>query len=184
MKIWVISLLLMISLTGCDDASELERGMTLRTSLLRGSVDMTVKVLADYPETNSRFSLECSFDDQGNMRFSVVEPESIQGITGKVESDQGALTFDDAVLYFELMTDENISPICAPWILMKTLRSGCIRSACAEDGLLRLTIDESYADDTMTLDIWLNDKNEPVQAEILWEGRRILSVEVTNFRIM
>lgn len=184
MKLWVISLLLMISLTGCDDASELERGMTLRTSLLRSDVDMTVQVLADYPETNSRFSLDCFFDAQGNMRFSVLEPESIQGITGNVESEQGSLTFDDSVVYFALMTDENISPICAPWILMKTLRNGYMRSVCMEDGLLRLTIDESYDEDSMTLDIWLNDRNEPVRSEILWEGRRIMSVEVANFRIM
>lgn len=184
MKRWVISLLSVIILTGCDGVSELERGMTLRTSLLQNSAAMTVGVLADYPDKNSSFSLDCTFDHLGNMRFTVLEPETIQGISGKVESDQGMLTFDDSVLYFELMSEEKISPICAPWILMKTLRGGYITSACMENDLLRLTVDESYDDNTMTLDIWIDGNNEPVRADILWEGRKIMSAEIANFRIV
>lgn len=185
MKPWVISLLLMIILTGCDASPEIERGMTLRSSLLQSSnSQMTVRITADYEEKRNHFAMECIYDPQGNMTFSVLEPDTISGVSGKVESGKGMLTFDDAALFFELMTDEKISPICAPWILMKTLRSGYIASACEEDGLCRLTLNDSYDDDALTLDVWLNDRDQPVYAEILWEGRRILSMEIANFVIM
>lgn len=185
MKTWVISLLLMIILTGCDASPEVERGMALRSSLLQSrSSQMTVRITADYEEKRNHFAMDCVYDQQGNMTFSVLEPDTICGISGKVETGKGTLTFDDAVLFFELMSEEKISPICAPWILMKTLRSGYLKSACEEDGLYRLTIDNSYEDDSLTLDIWLNDSNQPVYSEILAEGRRILSMEIANFVIM
>lgn len=38
---------------------------------------------------------------------------------------------------------------------MKTLRSGYITSAGMDGGRLRLTIDDSYEDDALHLDIWL-----------------------------
>ena len=52
-----------------------------------------------------------------------------------------------------------------------------------EGELLRLTIDDSYEDDAMTLDIWLSREDRPQRAEILYDGKRILSLDVKNFAI-
>lgn len=185
MKKWVISLLAVFFLTGCDASSEIERGMALRSAILQGSeCRFDTKVTAEYPDRINRFSLDCLFDEKGNMTFSVVEPESISGISGKIESEKGALTFDDVVLYFSLMTDDQISPISAPWILMKTLRSGYLTAACTEEELLHLTIDDSFEEDALKLDIWINKENQPVYADILYKNRRILSMEIINFDIV
>ena len=184
MNKWAISLVLMILLTGCSAEPEIERGMALRSSLLKSensSFDATV--CADYGNYSSRFVMHCGFDAQGAMEFTVVEPEAISGIRGQVSASGGALTFDDTVLCFELLTDEQISPVCAPWILMKTLRSGYLTAAGVEDEFLRLTIDDSYEEDALTLDIWMDENNQPVRGEILWDGRRILSLEIGSFVI-
>ena len=53
-----------------------------------------------------------------------------------------------------------------------------------EGDLLRLTIDDSYEEDALTLDIWLNGQDIPIRAEILYDGRRILTLEIENFQIM
>ena len=101
-----------------------------------------------------------------------------------VSEDGGRLTFDDTALHFELLADDQLSPVSAPWILIKTIRSGYMTSACMEDGMIRLSIDDSYDDEALHLDIWLNDANLPEKADILYDGRRILSVSVTNFQIL
>lgn len=184
MKIWAISLCLLVLLTGCDASSEMERGMALRSLLLNAKrCTMDVNITADYGDTINEFALTCCYNEMGNMEFTVVKPESIEGITGKISGNAGSLTFDDTVLYFELLADGQLSPVSAPWILMKTLRSGYIRAACEEDGMIRLTMDDSFEDDALQLDVWLNEKDLPVRGEILFQSRRILSLDVENFDI-
>ena len=74
-----------------------------------------------------------------------------------------------------------VSPVSGPWLLMKTLRSGYLTSCGVEDGCLRIAIDDSYEDDALHLDVWLDESDCPKRGEILWKGRRILTVEIENF---
>ena len=53
-----------------------------------------------------------------------------------------------------------------------------------EDGLLRMSLDDSYEDDALHVDIWLDPQDCPVRAEIVYDGYRILSVEVSKFLIV
>lgn len=185
MKIWAISLCLLVLLGGCDTASELERGMALRSSVLGAEqCSMDVHISADYGNAMTAFSVGCRFDKSGKLYFSVLNPESIEGISGNISADKGMITFDDTVLYFDLLSDGQLSPVSAPWIFMKALRGGYLRNACMEAENLRITVDDSYNDDALQLDIWLNSENNPKSAEILFQGRRILSMKIENFRIM
>lgn len=183
MKKWAISLFLLLFLTGCSGSTELERGMALRSTLLQASGSFDAKITADYGDKCHIFSVSCTFDNQGNIGFTVKDPEEISGITGNIHSDGGELTFDDTVLYFPLLSDGQLSPVSAPWIFLKALRSGYLTSAGMEDSFLRLSIDDRYEEDALHLDIWLDELDVPVRAEILYGNRRILSVDVSNFLI-
>ena len=178
-------MLVLYFLTGCSGASkEIERGMALRSKLLKAaSCTFDAEITADYGDKLYQFSMACQGDAQGNVTFTVTAPESIAGITGRIAHGEGRLTFDDAALQFDLMADGQVTPVSAPWILLKTLRSGCLTAAGVEGDLLRLTIDDSYDDDALYLDIWLDPGDVPVRGEILYDGRRILSLSVTNFVI-
>lgn len=180
-----IVLLLLCFLTGCGSASkEIERGMALRSKILAAeSCGFDAAITADYGDKVYTFSMNCQTDGQGDLTFTVTEPESIAGINGSISDSGGRLTFDDIALQFDLMADDQVTPVSAPWILMKTLRSGYITSACEEDNLLRLSMDDSYDDDALHLDIWLDSGDDPLRAEILYDDRRILSIDVTNFEI-
>ena len=173
-------------LTGCSGTEEgLNRAMALRAKLLAAQgCTFNAKITADYGDISYTFSMNCSGDNQGNLRFSVAQPETIAGISGVVSATGGKLTFDDKVLSFGLMADGLVSPVSAPWLLMKTLRSGYLTSCGREGDSLRLSIDDSYADDALHLDIWLGDGDLPVHADIFWQGRRLLSVQVENFTIL
>ena len=178
-------LMLMGMLTGCFSAEpELERGMELRTKLLAAAAcTFQADITADYGDKLYTFSMECRGDDRGDLSFTVQLPESISGITGSVSDSKGKLTFDDVALDFPLLTDGLISPVSGSWVFLKTLRSGYITSAATESELLHLSIDDSFEDDALHLDIWLNGEDIPVRAEILWGGQRYLSMDVKNFRL-
>ena len=180
----VIILTLFLS-AGCSGKSrDLERGIKLRTQLLgSNSCSFDLDITADYGDKVHSFALQCQADDKGSIRFTVTKPDSIAGIQGTVDGEDGTLTFDKVALHFPLLADNQVTPVNAPWLLVKTLRSGYITSAGAGKELLRLSIDDSYADDALHLDIWLDDSNSPVKAEILFRGRKILSLDVKNFRM-
>lgn len=182
---WAAVVCLVLLFTGCSsENSELDRGMALRSKLLSAdSISFDAEITADYGDKIHSFSMECRADSLGNLNFAVTAPETISGITGTVTQEGGKLTFDETALHFDLMADETLSPVSAPWVMMKTLRSGYLKSAGMEEESLRLTIDDSYEDDALQLDIWLDGNDLPLLAEILQDGRRILSLRVSNFQI-
>ena len=127
--------------------------------------------------------MDCQADAQGDLSFEVSAPETISGITGRIDDTGGKLTFDETALYFNLLADGQLSPVSAPWVLVSALRGGYLTSAGMEDGLLRVSVNDSYEDDALHLDIWLDNSNAPVKAEILFRERKILSLDVKNFRM-
>lgn len=177
-------LLAAVLLAGCAGQNrELERGLKLRTQLLGGGCTFDVDITADYGDNLHTFSLACQADNRGSVRFTVTKPDSISGIQGTVDGEDGALTFEDTALHFPLLADNQLTPVSAPWVLMKTLRGGYITSAGGEKELTRLCIDDSYDDDALHLDIWLDRQNSPVRAEIRYRERKILSLDVKNFTV-
>lgn len=180
---WVLAILLLTGCTGKEE--ELDRAMALRADLLAASgCSFTARITADYGDELQVFTLDCTGDNQGNVSFKVTEPESIAGITGTVSGEGGNLTFDDVALAFPLLAGEMASPVSAPWIFLKTLRSGYLTAAGEDGEYLRVTIDDSYEDDAMQVDIWLSSETKPVQGDILYDGRRILSLSISNFQIL
>ena len=175
--------LCLLVLTGCGTgASEIDGAMDLRQKLLdAGGCEFDCVIWADYIDVVHKFSLHCSFDKTGSLSFQVTEPESIRGITGVIDSEGGKLTFDDQALVFQLMADGYISPVSAPWVFMKTLRSGYIHG-CGKDGEgMRMILHDSYEENPLQIDVWTDAGANPVRSEILWQGRRILSLDVSNF---
>ena len=184
MKKLSVLLIVLLFLGGCSGKQEeLERAMTLRAKLLASECSFDAKITADYGDKLYVFAMTCQGDSRGNLTFTVTEPESIAGIKGILSQDGGKLTFDDTALAFPMMADDQLTPVSAPWIFLKTLRGGYLTSANTEEELLHLTIDDSYEEDALQLDIWLDGQNHPVQADILYDGRRILTVQVSNFTL-
>ena len=178
-------MLAIVLLTGCTGKrDELDRAMELRANLL-GCLECSfdVVITADYGDEIHEFTMNCQTNGRGDLQFTVLKPESIAGITGEISSGEGKLTFDDTALYFPLLADDQITPISGPWILMKTLLGGYLTAANEEDDLLHLTIHDSYEEDALQMEIWLSAEDAPVCAEILYDGRRIVTMSVEKFFI-
>ena len=170
-------------LTGCaKSGDQMSRAMALREQIMKseGCSFMAV-ITADYGDKIYNFTLDCKTDSTGNLSFTVVEPATIAGIQGAVSAGGGNLTFDDKVLAFETMADGMITPVSAPWVLMNSLRSGYL-GACGTDGeYLKILLDDSYREEALRLEVWLDSQERPVRTEILWKGKRVLSLDVKNF---
>ena len=181
-KIAVIIALFLAFLTGCTDSdSQLRRSITFREKLLHQSCSFVTEITAQYGDRSYSFTVQCNTDANGDLQFCVVMPESIAGITGTIVGNTGHLTFDDKALAFSLLADGEVSPVSAPWLLLKTLRSGYISSCGLDNDGLRISLDDSYEANALRLDVWLGEGDVPIFAEILWQGRRVLSMQIENF---
>jgi len=175
----------LVLLTGCTGKrAEMDRTMTLRADLLGSEgCSFTAHLTADYADEVHEFSLYCEGRNNGDLGFRVESPETLTGITGRFKGEEGALTFDDVALAFPLLADGQITPVSGPWIFLKTLLGGYLTACGQEDEFLHLTIDDSYADDALQMEIWLDEGNVPVRGEIIYDGRRILTMNIENFLI-
>lgn len=176
-------LLLFFVLSGCSEKNgDLRRAMALRERLLASSgCKFDAVITADYGDSVYTFKMNCQTDRDGNLTFTVVDPETISGITGTISQQGGHLTFDGKALAFEMLADDQVTPVTAPWLFVRTLRGGYL-AACGTDGEnLRIRIDDSYEENALHLDVWLDGQDVPIRSEILWKGQRILSLDVRNF---
>lgn len=185
MKRFFACICLVLFLSGCADTDEeMQRAMALRVKAQSCALEFTAVITADYGDRTYAFTMDCQADQTGKLTFQVIQPQSIAGISGSVGQNSGKLTFDDHVLAFDILADDLISPVSGPWVLVKALRSGYLTSCGSEVDSLRIAIDDSYENDALHLDIWLDDGDLPKQCDILWQGRRLLSIEVQNFRFL
>ena len=184
-KIAVIVCIILL-FSGCSSGSAgIEQAQSLRGKLNSSSgYSFRANITADYGTALYEFTLDCQVDREGNLSFTVITPESISGITGRINAQGARLTFEDKVLAFEPIADGQITPVTAPWVLIMTLRGGYL-NGCTEDkdGYL-LTIDDSYQDDALRLNIRINKDLLPQWAEIFWQNRRVLTLAVENFTFL
>ena len=176
---------LAILLTGCADVNApIEKALKLRKEIEDSNgCAFETTITADYGETLYTFSMDCQTDSEGNLTFTVLKPDSIAGISGRISSEGGALTFEDQVLAFQTMADGLVTPVTAPWIFIKTLKSGYIKGCATTDNGFVISADDSYADGALHLQMVING-NVPVSCEIYWNGRRTLTMTVENFRYL
>lgn len=162
----------------------MDRALSLRDAVTNGKgCTFSVVITADYQDVYFTFKLDCQANEVGDITFSVKEPESICGITGNISAEGGKLTFDDQMLVFPEMIDGQITPLVAPWLFLKTLRGGYITGCAQNDIGLLMQIKDTYFEDALQINIQTN-ADVPVFAELIWEDRRIMTLDVEAFRIL
>lgn len=183
MKRLLAGIFMVIMLSGCGKSNrEMDQAMGMREKML-GSKGCTFDAIitADYGDNIYTFTVNCKAGDNGDISFSVTEPESIAGISGTITQQGGHLTFDDQAIAFGMLADGQVTPVTAPWLFIRTLRSGYLSSSGKDGEYIRISIDDSYEDEALHLDVWIDNQDHPVRGEILWQGRRVVSLEVKNF---
>lgn len=180
-----ISVLLVICclFTGCNVEDKLlSSATTLRNAVMEAeSCSFTAVITADYGDEIYAFQMDCNANREGAMQFTITDPETIAGITGYISKERAALTFDDRVLAFPKLADEQLTPITGPWVFLNTLRSGYLSGCGKEEEGFCIYMDDSYEENMLHLLIYTDDSTVPIRAEIIYKDRRILSMDIRNF---
>lgn len=180
-------LLSLLFLFGCSKGdSQMDRALLLRQTILDcAGCSFDAEITADFGDKTYGFSMNCQGKPDGSIGFTVVKPESISGISGIVEAKGGRITFEeDRCVAFPLLAEGEISPVSGPWVFYSALRSGYILACGTEGETLRLTLNDTYEEEAFQVDVWLDSEDTPISAEILWKGRRVLTIGIENFQIL
>ena len=186
MKFFATLVLVLSMLCGCSTKDlGLEQVSDLRKNLLSSNgCSFQADITADYGDKVHTFQMTCSTDNNGKLDFIVTAPETISGISGSVSQDGANLTFEDVVLAFPMLADGEISPICAPWLFMNSLRGGYLSGCSEESDGLCIYIDDSFSDHPLKVEVKTDKNTRPTHVEYIWQNRRILSVDIQNFVIL
>ena len=186
MKLTICVVLAAFLLSGCNRTQqELSQAMDLRKNILEAqgcSFDATIT--ADYEDIFYTFQMSCRADNAGTVYFTVTDPDTIAGISGSISEDSSVLSFDNKILAFPILADGELTPVSAPWIFLSTLKGGYLRGYSKTDNGLCLFIDDSFKEDPLHLEIETDSETTPISAQILWQDRRILSLQIENFIIL
>lgn len=179
----LVVVLTLLMFSGCGNDSDVVDGVvSLRNKVLSSvSCSFIADVTVDYGESLYSFSANCCLDSENNMEITILEPSSIAGIKASITAESGKLTFDEQVLLFETVADGQIAPVGMPWLLMEALRGGYISMCSSQAAGVFARIDDSYKGTNFCLDLRLDNQNMPVSAEIIWEGKRIVSMTIMDF---
>ena len=171
--------------SGCKDSGDgLNRAVALRNRVLYSEgCSFLATITADYGEQIYEFKMDCKTNREGDLTFTVMEPLTIAGITGKVSGLGGEITFDDKVLAFQTIADGLVTPVSAPWLFIKTLRGGYLGGVALTGKGIEISIDDSYAEESLHLQIHTAG-DLPEYTEIFWQGRRILTLTIENFSFL
>lgn len=182
MKRVLVVLMLVTVLSGCNgNSGEVDRAIAIRNRILQCTgCTFDAVITADYGYATYTFSMNCILDSEKNLSFEVTDPASISGIKGTIGKEGGKLTFEDTILAFEMLAEGQLTPVSAPWILINSLCSGYICACGEENEGMRIEIDDTYQDETFRLELWTDENDLPLRGEIVWQGRRILTVDVRN----
>ena len=169
--------------SGCTISSGgIDRAIELRQRFQSADgcqFDCTVQ--ADYGEYLFTFGLSCKASVDGTIQFLVTKPDSVNGITGYIDNKGGKLTFDDQVLAFPPLADGYLSPVIAPWLLVKALSNGYISYVDASDGEIIIGFDDSFHQKPLQTRLRLDDTNTPVGCEFIWHNVCIVSMQISNY---
>lgn len=183
----LIGLLLVVTLlTGCNKSSSaMDQALKFRDLLLRsGSGTFDAVITADFGDILHVFKMNCQWDSSDNMKFCVLEPETIAGVSGIIYQNNGKITFDDKALLFDTMADGSISPVNAPWVVLLAMRSGYIKGAGSNPDGCIIQLNDSYKENALNVNLQINDDCIPAFAEIFYDGRRVVSINFENFTML
>ena len=183
-RVLCILLVMTFMLGGCSmqGGSAMEEALAFRSKVL-GGCSFLAKITADYGEQVCTFSLSCRVDREGALLFTVTAPDTISGITGRVDGAGGKLTFDDVVLPFSPLAEGRLSPVASAYTAAQSWRTGYIATCGKEGEQLVFSVNTTYEENPLVADTRMDpEKGVPLSTEICYNGRKHISIVFTDFQ--
>ena len=184
MRRFVVTILVcLLCFFGCSkEEGHLASAIEFRAKLVQaGGCSYTALITADYGDYIQSFRLSCDADVQGNVRFTLIEPETLSGISATVTEGGSRIDYDGLIVALEQLADDRLAPAAAPGIILESWLSGYIQWAGHDEEVYRVTYRQELNYVLFSIDTFF--KNElPFSAEVCYNNERILEMKIEEFQ--
>lgn len=202
MRKYLASLLIpLLLLAGCQEkagtipgggeltAEEVAR--TVRTEYLAADrCAGTVEVTADYGLRVYEFTLDFTWEREGETVLTLTAPEELAGLTARVAEGKTRLEFDGISLDTGELTGEGLTPMELVPALMQWTQEGfmdqCVYETLGETPALRVRFRDPDVQPGAGTEcaVWFAQTGHALlRAELYWNGELVLSGAFSNFTL-
>lgn len=189
---------LMMTLTllaGCGGGGEVdgnsadELALAIRAEFLAmNSCTATVEITADYGQRVFAYTVELSWQKEGETLLRVTAPEQVAGVTGRIAKGSTYLEYDGASLETGPLTGDGLSPMEAVPAVLEDISSGYMAESgfeTAEEGeRLYFLCREPEATPGTGIEgaFWFDAASHALlRAELRSDGYTVITCVFTNF---
>ncbi len=172
----------LVFLCACGGGEE-ERLQEMRTELdPAGEIVLTAVLTAQSEEKILEYTLSCGYTG-GDTTVTILAPESVAGITAQVSGEELALSYGDAALELELLTETGVAPVAVLPSMISALLEGHLQStSTGTHGETDCIVGEFFADDGLTVSLWFQETDlVPVYGELWENGVRVAWCEISDW---
>ncbi|MBR6413508.1 MAG: hypothetical protein IKS21_02715 [Oscillospiraceae bacterium] len=174
----LMMLLFLLCACGRSESNPLQAPMDFRGTLLaQGGCHFVAEACAETGDRVWALTLDCTLNAEGSGTVTVLAPETIAGITARIDGEDGSLCYETLVLGLGTLPDSTLAPVAAPGKLVLAWARDWIASAGAEDETLLVC----YSAEALEVRTRFGADGTPVQAELLQNGKACFSAELHNF---
>lgn len=177
----LVLVIALVFLSACGNGEE--RLQEIRTKLdSTGEITLTAVLTAQSEEKILEYMLSCRYTD-GDTIVTIVSPESVAGITARVSGEELAISYGDAALELELLTETGIVPVAVLPNMISALLEGHLQSTSVGiHGEIACIIGEFFADDGLTVSMWFREMDSvPIYGELWENGTRVAWCEISDW---
>jgi hypothetical protein len=139
----------------------------------------TAELKASYPDRQALFTLRYALED-GVQRVTVLAPDSISGVSARVEAGSTALEYDGLILDTGDLDEYGLTPMSALPLLADALGRGYADAYWTEEDLDAV---ELLYDDSTRVRVWFDAEGLPCRAEIQCGDRVTVSCGIKNWQM-
>ena len=175
----ILPFVLIFFLCGCSGGEETAFAQFREELMSAEKIAFTAEVKAEYEDKTADFTLAFSMEN-GEYAVEIIEPELVKGLSAHMKSGDTRLEYDGAILDIGKLTDRGLCPMSALPYLLDAMKDAHVDMAWTESGLLTVRLVPS---DDMSVTLWINEENEPVNAEIIYEEKTVVFAEIHDWEM-
>ena len=181
---------MIILLSACSGTAEISQAEQLAL-VIRGEYleetpwTTSAAITADYGQRVYQYELEAVWDGEATT-LTLTAPETVAGMTARLESGESLLEYDGVVLETGPLNGDGLTPVSAIPVLLEAARSGYMTgiSLGEETGTLRMDCGDPEGEPGTGTEtsLWFDtDSHVLVRGEISLDGFRVILCEFTDF---
>lgn len=134
----------------------------------------------DYGQRVQCFTLACDADGEGTTSITLLEPETVAGVTATVTDGGGRITYDGMALDFGLLANGDLIPAAVPCMLATCWMREYICDAGENETGRQVRYRKKIGEKELLLDTFF-ENGIPFLAEVCYNDSGILKIEISDF---